>query len=480
MNKSLLRILILTIMTVPAVASFPAEVVPPAPGQLHGCVASPETETELTVRGTINANDLFFIAGMMPRLKLLDLSDCSIVGCEGSLKPGSSPSYAEGVIPSGVFAGSPLEQVVLPRTQSVEIGEMAFCGSALRSVTAGPNITAIGMGAFSACQSLENAAVNGSCRLGSHIFADCTSLVQADVTDCDSIGDSMFARCKALSVINGSDGIVSVGRDAFAGCSALTAFDFGSRLRVIGEGAFASSGVETVDLRGCKTLTAIGDWAFAGCRSLASADFPDGLMKLGRGILFDCSTLGAFAFPSSTETVGDYALKGLSSVAELTLPADLSHIGTLAMSGMDSLKAIYAEDLSSVPSLGDDVWDRLDKSDVSLTVPADKVEDFEGAPQWQDFTILTSTSSEAPVLADSSVFRISGRFDGAFLYVRCDGNVLTDVRVYDLAGRCLAGVRPDTETAVIDCGHLEGSVFIVEAYTVSGLRAAVKLSRRLK
>lgn len=474
-----LRTLILPLALAPAISSFPAEVEPSAPGQLHSCLESPENETELTVKGTVDANDLFFIAGRMLQLKILDLSDCIIAGCEGTLRPGSAASYAGGVIPAGVFAGIPLEQIVLPQSQRIEIGEMAFCGSALRNVIVGPNVTAIGMGAFSACLSLEKVTVGASCRLGSHVFADCAALSEAVVAACDSIADSMFARCEALTEVKGTENLSSIGRDAFAGCSALTAFGFGKKLQAIGEGAFTSSGLESVDLRDCESLTSIGDWAFADCQSLASVDFPDGLMCLGRGILFDCKLLGAFALPSATETIGDYALKGLSSVEELTLPASLSHIGTLAMSGMDGLKAIYAEDLSAVPSLGSDVWDRLDKSDASLTVSTDKAEDFKAAPQWQDFTILTSTSSEPDIIADHRGTQISGRFEGSLLYVRSDGDILDDVRVYDLAGRCLAGARPGAETVVIECSHLEGKVFIVEANTANGVRAAVKLSRNM-
>lgn len=475
----LTRILTVFLIASPAFAAHSEIVEPSAPGQLRDCVASPENETELTVKGTINAADLFFIASRMPALTSLNLSECSIAACDGVSQPGAAASYAAGVIPAGVFAGSKLENVTLPLSAKTEIGDMAFCGSGLRNVTIGPNITAIGTGAFSACPSLENVSIGVTCSLGSHIFADCAALSEADVTGCDSIAGSMFARCAALSAVKGAENLVSVGDNAFANCVSLKAFDFGKKLKNIGEGAFASSGLETADLAACESLRNIGDWAFAGCLSLMSAEFPADMTGLGRGVFFDCKNLGAFVLPASADTVGDYALKGMSAVEELNLPAGLSQIGTLAMSGMDGLKAIYAEDIETVPALGNDVWDRLDKSNITLTVATDKAEDFKAAPQWQDFTILTTTLSAPSVIADRSSAKISGRFDGSFLYVRCEGDKLRDVRIYDLAGRYLAGVSPESETAVIDCGRLEGKVFIVEAYTVTGLRAAVKLSRNM-
>lgn len=477
MNNLISRILTMTLMSASCVAAPAAVVNDLKAGQLHEAVTSPATETTLTVTGSINANDLFFISEEMPELRTLDLSKCSIAACEIETRRDGSVNYREGVIPQSVFAGSKLENVILPASQNIEIAPAAFACSAIRSIALNNNVKVIGQGAFSSCPVLESASIRGYKNLGSHIFVDCAALKTVTLTNTDSVSTAMFARCTSLDNVNGSDRLETIGADAFAGCTSLKDITFGNYLRNIDKMAFAGSGLESVNLQHCKYLNNIGEWAFAHCAGLEVVVLPTGLTTLGRGVFFDCKALGTVILPETITTVGDYALKGLTSVEDLTLPAALGHIGTLAMSGMDNLKSINAENLSAVPTLGVDVWDRLDKSEVTLKVKQAQADEFTTTPQWQDFNIVPVTISGNTDITDRTDSKVTGRFEGNELVVRSEGDPLTQINVYDLSGRYLTGVRADDEIVRIDCAKFEGSVFIVEAYTASGVHAAVKLMR---
>lgn len=477
MNKTIIT---LTLMAASWMAASAAVVNDVEAGTLRQAVSTPATETTLTVTGNINANDLYFISEEMPALRTLDLSGCRIAACQIDKRRNGTLNFAEGVVPKAVFAGSALESVTLPAEQTIEIEEGAFAASALRNVALGSNVSTVGVGAFSSCNSLESASISGSKQLGSHIFANCQTLKTVTLTDIDTIAASMFAGCTALAQINGVAGVVTIGDNAFADCPSLTSMVFGNGLKSIGAGAFSRSGLKNADLSNCAQLKNIGEWAFAHCAELKSVALPAELTTLGRGIFFDCNELGAVVLPEAVVTVGDYALKGLTSVEDLTLPAALGHIGTLAMSGMDNLKTINAESLSAVPTLGDDVWDRLNKSEIELKVKRANANDFASTPQWQDFRIVPDQTSGNADISERTDSHVTGRFEGNELVVRSEGGPLTQVNVYDLSGRYLTGVRADEETVRIDCGKYEGNVFIVEAYTASGVHAAVKLMRNSK
>lgn len=477
MNNTINRILSLTLITASWVAASAAVVNDVQAGKLHETMDSPATETTLTVSGTINANDLFFISEEMPALRTLDLSKCSIVACEIDSRRDGSINHREGVIPQAIFAGSKLENVVLPASQKIEIAPAAFAGTALAGINIGRNVLSLGQGAFDSCQKLKTVTIEGSKDLGTHVFANCPELGSVNLTDVDSIASSMFANDKALAKITGINYIMSIGENAFAGCTDLTEFTFGGWLSEIGAGAFRRTGLESADMSKCADLRNIGEWAFAHCTGLKSVVLPSRLSTLGRGIFFDCNALGSVVLPETVTTVGDYALKGLTSVEFLTLPAALGHIGTLAMSGMDNLKAIDAEKLSGVPTLGDDVWDRLNKSDIELRVKSAHAKEFITTPQWQDFKIIYDQMSGIADETVSGDSKVTGRFEGNELVVRSQGDQLTQVNVYDLSGRYLTGERGDDEIVRIDCGKYDGNIFIVEAFTASGVHAAVKLMR---
>ena len=449
-------------------------------GTLRGAVDSPATETTLTVTGTINANDLYFISEEMPALRTLDLSGCRIAACHIDKRRNGTLNFGEGVLPKSVFAGSRIESIILPAGQDVEIEEGAFAASGLKDISLGANVAAVGTGAFSNCDALESATVSGKKQTGSHVFANCPALKTVTVTGIDSIAPSMFANDKALTEVKGIADVVAIGANAFADCASLTSTTFGSRLSSIGAGAFSRSGLQSADMSECERLKSIGEWAFAHCAGLKSVALPAALTTLGRGILFDCDALGAVVLPESVVTVGDYALKGLTSVEDLTLPAALGHIGTLAMSGMDNLKSINAESLSAVPSLGEDVWDRLNKSEIELKVKLAQADEFAATPQWQDFNIVPDRTSGIADITAPADSKVTGRFEGNELVVRSEGDPLAQVNVYDLSGRYLTGCRADDETVRIDCSKYDGNVFIVEAYTASGMHAAVKLMRNTK
>lgn len=443
-------------------------------GSLSANISNPETETSLSIKGVIDASDLFFIADNMPALKSLDLSGAEITASEIE-SSGRTVAYEAGLIPKHIFAASSIENLTLPKSSEITIGEMAFAGAALKSLTLEPNIKSVGLGAFSSCASLIDVNIYCNNALDSHIFAACNSLKTVRLEKVDIIPASLFSGCSSLSAVEGSKSVKKIGDSAFASCSSLGNFDFGESLSSIGESAFSATALTNLDLSACKNLVEIGNWAFAYCAILKKVELPSSIDRLGEGVFFDCTSLASLSLPENATTIDRYALKGLASISEISFPASLDSIGDLAMSGMDNLSVIYAQALKTVPALGDDVWDTLDKSEVSLHVSTELSPEFLTTPQWQDFQIVNvPTGMVNEAIADNS--KIQASLIGSQLIVRSSGSNIRTLRIYDLDGRALYNLTTDTDEVRVELNHLI-RLFVVEVTTDTKLRAALKIAR---
>lgn len=444
-------------------------------GSIASGIDAPAEVSSLSISGHIDVRDLYFIASQMPALRNLNLSDAEIDAYQGVVDGLDAQNFVAGEIPAAIFADAPFESITFSKLQPTVIGNMAFCGSKLKSLNLGSNVTAVGEGAFCACNSLVTLDAGTLKIIGRHAFADCESLVSVTFNGVEKIESSAFARCRLLSDVFGSESLVVIGDGAFAGCESLTTFVFGPSLNAVGKESFAASGLTSIDMSQCVALCQIGDFAFANCDKLSEIILPETLTTLDRGAFFGDSALTHLQLPDALKDINDYALKGLGEIENLNLPADLSHVGTLAMSGMNNLKELTAVDIAVVPALGDEVWDRIDKSKVQLIVPDELADDFRATPQWQDFDIIensVTSAKEGPIMDDIVV---RGRFDGLTLEVEAQGVDLAKIDIFDTTGRLLLERSVNSSTASIDCSHLVDKLLIVLVTTTDGRCATIKL-----
>ncbi len=124
------------------------------------------------------------------------------------------------------------------------IGDMAFSGTGLTSVTIPASVESIGEGAF---------AVSGN--LSSVNFADNSNLT--------SIGESAFTNT-GLESITIPASVKSIEGGAFNSCTSLSTVDFAdnSKLTSIGERAFQGTGLESITIPA--SVESIGAYAFYG------------------------------------------------------------------------------------------------------------------------------------------------------------------------------------------------------------------------
>lgn len=341
--------------------------------------------TSLTVTGTMNADDLYFVSGKLLKLTDLDLSQVAIVSGKSRESHYWKKSFAANELPVAALADMGLVTVSLPAGLKV-IDKAAFAGcTALRTVTFPESLEAINDYAFAGCASLESVSLPASI---SHV------------------GVGAFMRCTALTsfAIEPSSPLLELEDAALMDCPSLQSVVLNKGIGVLGERVFAGSGLQVLDLASNHRLRSVGDWAMVKT-PVVTAKFAAEFPKVGEGVfLYDRDlssiSLGGAAIAISDyflagtsikdidlaglSTMGDYALYNVSQVPTVKLPSTTTWLGTRAMAGMVGMTAISC-DAEEVPALGENVWQGLNQPHIPLQVPAASVEDYRNADQWGYF-----------------------------------------------------------------------------------------------
>lgn len=349
---------------------------------------SDKTVSSLTVTGTMNAADFYFIADNLRQLTTLDLKDVRIVSCQLTSLRYMKSDFNKDELPIGALAGLVLTQVVLP-----------------------DSLKSIGMGAMAGCDCLTDVALpHGLESIGDYAFAGCSALpalvLPATVT---SVGTGAFMRCTALESISvePSSKLTALGDIVLMDCPALQTVDLGTALTTVGERALAGTGLRSLDLTAHRELNSIGDWAMV-LSPVEQVKMPERLAQLGTGaflydtqlvgidmgrklsklsdyLLAGTSLTGTLTLPP-VETVGDYTLYNVSSLPEVELPATLTFMGDSAMAGMTGMEALACR-ATNVPDLGEGVWAGVNQSVIPLEIPASARFRYMEADQWREFLI---------------------------------------------------------------------------------------------
>lgn len=443
-------------------------------------------ESSLTLRGSVNAADLDWIARNCRALQSLNLREVTVEPCH--LDKGLATGLREfpgGVLPAYSLSGLTSPELVLP-DGITEISDGALLGAGLTSLTVPSSVSRIATGAFAGCEALREV------KLGAGV---------------ETVGRSAFRGCRSLASVE-ADGrkLAEIGEKAFSDCENLKSFVFTSAtpaLESICDEAFCSSALQTLDLTGCTRLRTVGRRAFASCLSLEELSLPSGVTAVGEGVLFGCTSLQNFRLPQSASElpdmalagvsemvdasglihegvtrIGSYSLAGMNLVTEFTLPASVREIGSGAFEGWSALGLLMAESLQSVPALGAGVWAGVDCPAADLIVAEGMEKNFSAAEQWEEFNIRNSNESglERLPVADSG--------DGSLLEARLVNSVLTvrtsegiaGVALYDTDGRLLFTSAADGECSLtVSTGLPAGKICIAAVRLVSDKVAGIKL-----
>jgi hypothetical protein len=437
------------------------------------------TLTSLTLTGSANAIDLVAIRDMA-QLKDLDMSGLVIeaYSSRDEIFLGRK-SFLANELPAYIFATGTLENVVLPANLTT-IGEGAFAGSNLKTVTFGTALTEIDDYAFYDTALTTVTLPASVAVLGKGAFASCSQLTNADLS---------------------ATAVLSLPEQAFKGDTALTAVAYPSGLTNIGAESFMATAIEELVVP--STVTNVDDYAFSQMTNLQKATLPN--LTNSTGMLFNNAALtsidgelanvGNLGVASCANldlnydmineinvnlnnkvlTLGDYAYAD-NGTAVLSFDK-LESVGSHVFDNMANLDVISVFNLDeNVAATVDDSFEGITPSAINLYVHDADSDAWETDEQWSKFHIVATQTTVKPLMEDQAV-NINCSVDDNNNLVVTASDILTGVVVSDASGMLVATVAPKADRATIDLSATDAKVLVVKASTAEATKT-FKLQRR--
>ena len=280
------------------------------------------------------------------------------------------------------------------------IGDGAFYGTNLTSVTIGDSVTTIGEWAFGRCESLTSVTIGDSVTtIDGYAFAYCSTLTSITVSENNTayqsingnlyskdgtvlvtyaggktdtffvvpnivttIGDLAFALCSSLTSVTIPDSVTTIGDGAFYNCINLASFvvdENNTAYQSINGNLYSKDGTVLFAYACGKldeifvipdSVTTIGLGTFAGCTNLASVTIGDSVTTIGYSAFYSCTSLTSVAIGNSVTTIGINAFGECESLMSITIPNSVTTIGENAFYGCSNLTTVTIPD--SVITIG--------------------------------------------------------------------------------------------------------------------------------
>lgn len=248
----------------------------------------------------------------------------------------SSAGTWDGTIPQSVTDGEEGNPDAMGNSYTVTaIGENAFRGADIGSVSGGESVLSIGNYAFADCANLCSVEISNATSLGEGAFYGCTSLGSVSFhPQCTEIPAYAFYNCTSLSLSGLPDQLESIGESAFEGDSSLSVDVFPQTLTSIGANAFKGTGFMEIILP--DTLTSIGEGAFGEC--YVSITPNESAFAIGIGKI--APNASAVVLPEGMKAIPASCFAGSVGLTTMEIPDTVTEIGANAFANCSSLETI--------------------------------------------------------------------------------------------------------------------------------------------
>ena len=386
-----------------------------------------------------------------------------------------------------------------------KIGESAFKGSAVTSVSMPEGITSIDYNAFSGCQNLETVALPESLTIfGFRAFESCKLLKTIKIpSGVTAIPGSCFYCCSSLESVTIPEGVMTIGQYAFLGCN-LKELTLPSTVTMIGSRAFVSNNRFQSITCNATTPPSLGENAFnhnisttvkVPLSSIAAYRQAEGwkvftnysggevvadgityridengaMVAVAEATLTEANILSAVEFEGNQYPVikiNDNVFADNTNLTAVTLPKGLVEIGASAFLGCQNLESVVLPE--SLTTFGRDAFNdcrllKAIKIPSGITTIPDRC--FYGCSSLENVTIsegVTAIGDDAFQSCNLNALTLPESLETIGIYAFCNNSSLKSVNIP-------AKVKTIGEQAFSSCGLTE--LLITEGVQTIGDRA---------
>ncbi len=261
---------------------------------------------------------------------------------------------------NNAFSGSQIESVTLPQSvKSIKKG--CFSNSKIKHIENTSSISFLGEECFKNCGSLDSFTFGqeNTIRFGIRCFWGCTSLESIKIPSNAILdGHETFEGCTALREVEID--CKTLPSDCFSGCSSLKTIILGENCESLGPNCFyGCKSLENINIP--TSIVGIGSYCFGACSSLRSIIIPESVKlrdltntdsseEYGYYMFRNCTSLETVEW--NANVIPNGAFEGCTSLKSLTIGENTSQIylGSVPFSG-NSSKPHFTFDRCDIHSL---------------------------------------------------------------------------------------------------------------------------------
>lgn len=282
-----------------------------------------------------------------------------------------------------------LTNITIP-DKCVTIGNNAFQNCGITSIHIPSRVNNIGEGAFFLCSNLEEVTLDPMSNfftLNDGILYsrdNSTLLLYPAKSHTDSkefavpdsvtaIGYGAFSACEHLRSVTLPQTLIKIDGCAFFGCTSLTKMYVPDSVLTIGKSAFQRCS-DMISITLPEKLSTIETGLLSGCENLVLADIPESVVSIGYIAFFGCKSLSSLTIPDSVTTINKDAFSRCNSLKEVNIPKNVTLIDKGAFSHCAFLEAIHVDENNTEYSDKDGVLFNKE-GNYLLAYPAGKTDD---------------------------------------------------------------------------------------------------------
>lgn len=441
------------------------------PGELAHIIGEDFSDKELVIKGALDIRD-FDILRELSGVKTLDLSGAAIKGHSATtpIFPGISWA-APDALPAYALFQTDFATVKLPATLT-SIGEGAFAGSQVKSITIPEGVTSIADYAFYGCKSLSEVALpSGLTTLGRYTFSGCNELNKVNIQDTkvNVIPEKCFAQTPSLQQLD-TKGIREVGQEAFSGSGITHLMLPGARSLA----AYALYGMSDLEMVTLSQDARINKGLLMNATSLQQiTGIPDIVPDL---FAANCTSFSPLPATEAATSIGKFAFANCAADRFL-LGKNITSIDGNAFAGCTTLKSIDATRLAGyTPAVDTLAFKGIEVGKVYLIVDENATDIWKYHPVWGEFRIVNPGYREEEEEGVGTVdirSSITISVDEVNIVATSDADGM-EMHIYDTGGHRILSVSAAGNSISAPLESLPQGVLLINAISSSGDKKMMK------